>query len=171
MVSHYTAELIQLAVSTSAVSYSFRQLHLFEIITRDSLTQVWAQQLASHRGLQIYVDIWPFLRTMFDHSSDAAWPHFPGQPNGPLVINFKWLDSDDDLFWLDGIKAVTLVLKQAALLQHLTTDTTPMYYNLSLDGTSTSDIYQGHKDKLALIRSRYDPCKVMDRTGGFRIEF
>jgi hypothetical protein len=104
---------------------------------------------------------------MFDNSSPAAWPHIKGRPSGPLVINFKW--EKNDSFWLPAIEKVTADIREVALKEECTTPKTPYYYNLSLDNVTTSDIYRGHLPKLKHLREKYDPNKVMDHTGGFRI--
>jgi hypothetical protein len=109
---------------------------------------------------------------MYDHSPRCAWPHKAGEPNGPLVINFKWTDVEFDAYWYDAIKHVTEELKAEAWRQGVTyPKTTPQYYNLSLDETHVGKIYQDNLKELRGIRARYDPNRVMDRTGGFRIEF
>ena len=133
--------------------------------------QQYGKELAAHLGLQIYVDIWPFLPSMYDHSPRCAWPHTAGEPNGPLVINFKWTDATFDQYWYDAIKNVTEELTKEAVNQNVTTSKTPQYYNLSLDETHVGKIYHDNLKELEGIRAKYDPNKVMDRTGGFRIEF
>jgi hypothetical protein len=133
------------------------------------LANGYSNEFASHGGLQIYPDIWPFLPTIFDNSPPSAWPHTKGNPSMPLVLNFKWQDKGNDKFWLDAIEAMTSELRTLALEQGCTTPDTAEYYNLSLDNVTTSDIYRGNMDRLIALRQKYDLHKVMDRTGGFRI--
>lgn len=132
--------------------------------------QDYSKEFASHGGLQIYPDIWPFLPTIFDNSPPSAWPHTKGHSNGPLVINFKWLNEADDSFWLQAIETTTNALRELALEQGCTTPDAPVYYNLALDQTPVSDIYRENLDQLVAFRQQYDPSNVMNRTGGFRIQ-
>jgi len=148
MVSHYTAHLIMFAINQAGAV---------------------AREFACRGGLQVYVDIWPFLSTIFDHSPPAAWPHTKGHSSGPLVINCKWEGEGNDAFWLPTIEKVTAQIRKVALHEGCTTPKAAQYYNLSLDNVTTSDIYQGHLARLKDLRHKYDPKEVMNRTGGFRI--
>jgi hypothetical protein len=127
------------------------------------------EEFASHQGFQIYVDIWPFVSTIFDNSPSSAWPHTKGNPSGPLVINFKWEGQDNDNFWLSAIEAITDGLATIAVEQGCSTDDAAQYYNLSLDNVTASDIYRGNYTQLQAVRQKYDPENIMGRTGGFRI--
>ena len=131
--------------------------------------QKYAAFLRKNDGLQIYIDIWPFNPKMYDNSKPAAWPHKQGEPNGPLVINFKWRNPADDDFWMDKVRATTEALREEAINQGVATQKTPIYYNLALDGTSAESIYQENTAQLASIRAKYDPRQTMNRTGGFRV--
>jgi hypothetical protein len=113
--------------------------------------------------------MWPFNPNMYNNSTPAAWPHKQGEPNGPLVINFKWRNAADDDFWMDNVRATTEALREEAINQSVATQNTPIYYNLALDGTPAESIYQENTAQLASIRAKYDPNKTMNRTGGFRV--
>jgi FAD/FMN-containing dehydrogenase len=106
---------------------------------------------------------------MFDNSTDAGWPHLKGQPNGPLVINFKWEGEENDEFWLDKISTMTDTLRELAIAEGCSTNDTPFYLNLALETVTVYEIYRENLDKLTALRRKYDPSNVMNRTGGFRI--
>jgi hypothetical protein len=148
MVSHYDEALIQAAIKQ---------------------TGHYAEGFVPQNGLQIYVDIWPFLPSIFDNSPSCAWPHTKGHPSGPLVINFKWQDEANDQDWLTAIGKMTDHLRTVAQVQSCTTPDAADYSNLSLDNVTTFDIYRGNLEQLIPLRKKYDPKKVMNRTGGFRI--
>ena len=169
MVSHYTEPLIKVALDMANVGYGLTCKAPIVKMFSSSL-QAFSHEFASRGGLQIYVDIWPFLPTIFDHSSSSAWPHTKGHPSGPLVINFKWEGEEHDSFWLSAIEKMTFALRILALEQGCTTFDAAEYYNLSLDNVTASDIYRGNMARLLELRQKYDPAKVMDRTGGFRIQ-
>ena len=126
-------------------------------------------EFTSHKGFQIYVDIWPFVSTIFDKSPPSAWPHTKGNPSGPLVINFKWEGQENDQFWLPAIENFTAGLLRLAVDQGCTTSDAAQYYNLSLDNVTAFDIYRGNMTQLQGLRRKYDPQNIMGRTGGFRI--
>jgi len=126
-------------------------------------------KFAHHKGFQIYVDIWPFVSTIFDNSSPSAWPHTKGNPSGPLVINFKWEGQENDNFWLSAMETMTADLVKIAVEQGCSTYDAAQYYNLSLDNVTASDIYRGNFTQLQAVRQKYDPENIMGHTGGFRI--
>ena len=121
-------------------------------------------------GISMYADIWPFNPKMYDKSPICAWPHSKGNPSGPLVLNFKWVDATKDEFWIETIKTLTAAIKKAAVDERLTKEDAAAYYNLSIEeGVSVQDIYQENIAWLVKVKEEYDPYNVMGRTGGFRI--
>ncbi|KAG1741127.1 hypothetical protein EDB19DRAFT_1706487 [Suillus lakei] len=137
MVSHFTRELLD------------------EIEKQSRLA---ASKMKDNQGKTAVIDIWPFLPSMFDTSTSAAWPHKKGQPNGPLLVCFQWEGESNDMYWIG------LMMQILQSIQKL-----PKYCNTSLADTPVKDIYKKHLSKLRLIRAKYDPDDMMGRTGGFRI--
>ena len=118
----------------------------------------------------VVADIWPFLPTMSDKSTDSAWPH--KKPNGFLIIYFMWDGAENDSVWIKQMTTALGHIREIALQENCTTPDAPVYCNTALDVTTTpQQIYRDHLVKLSQLRRKFDPHQVMDRTGGFRIPF
>ncbi|KAG1907753.1 uncharacterized protein F5891DRAFT_1180783 [Suillus fuscotomentosus] len=148
MVSHFTPKLLD------------------EIDVQSKLA---ASKLKEYEGKTAVVDIWPFLPSMFDTSTSAAWPHERGRPNGPLLACFQWEGESNDSFWIGMMKQILQSIQKVAEAEGCTNDKLPKYCNTSLADTPVQDIYKEHLPKLIAIRAKYDPNNMMGRTGGFRI--
>ncbi|KAJ7107905.1 hypothetical protein C8R44DRAFT_885296 [Mycena epipterygia] len=130
------------------------------------------QLMGVYKGRMVVADIWPFLPTMFDTSTDSAWPHKKGEPNGPLVVYFMWEGTENDVVWIDQMKTALDHIHRIALQEGCTTPNAPVYCNTTLEDVTKPqqiDIYRDNLTRLSALRRKYDPHKVMDRTGGFRI--
>ena len=115
-------------------------------------------------------DIWPFLSTMFAKSTDSAWPHRSGEPNGPLIVYFMWEGKENDDIWIDRMVAALKVIQEAANKAGCAKGNEPVYCNTTLvEATTHEQIYRGNIRELSRLRTTYDPHNVMERTGGFRI--
>jgi len=148
MVSHFTPKLLD------------------EIDVQSKLA---ASKLKEYEGKTAVIDIWPFLPSMFDTSTSAAWPHEKGRPNGPLLACFQWEGENNDSFWIGMMKQILQSIQKVAEAEGCTTDKLPKYCNTSLADTPVQDIYKEHLSTLIAIRAKYDPNNMMGRTGGFRI--
>lgn len=148
MVSHFTPKLLD------------------EIDVQSKLA---ASKLKEYEGKTAVIDIWPFLPSMFDTSTSAAWPHEKGRPNGPLLACFQWEGENNDSFWIGMMKQILQSIQKVAEAEGCTTDKLPKYCNTSLADTPVQDIYKEHLSTLIAIRAKYDPKNLMGRTGGFRI--
>jgi hypothetical protein len=126
--------------------------------------------MQKYSGKMIVTDIWPFLPSIFDHSTPAAWPHERGLPYGPLVVYFLWEGEENDHAWIDQMKKALKNIHSVALQEHCTTQDAPVYLNAALsETTSVEDIYRHNLPKLSWLRRVFDPSDIMSNTGGFRI--
>ncbi|KAG2070250.1 FAD-binding domain-containing protein [Suillus decipiens] len=150
---------------TVMVSHFSRRL-LDEIEDQSKLA---ASKLKDNQGKSAVIDIWPFLPSMFDASTSAAWPHKKGQPNGPLLVCFQWEGENNDEYWIGLMMQILQSIQKVAEAEGCTNDNLPKYCNTSLANTPVEDIYKKHLSKLMQIRAKYDPDDMMGRTGGFRI--
>jgi hypothetical protein len=125
--------------------------------------------MKANMGRMVVAEIWPFLSTMFDNSSPAAWPHIKGEPNGPLVVYFLWDGKEYDEFWIKLMKEALSNIHAVAMSEKCTTDSAPVYWNTTLGDTPVQDIYRNNFTSLRVTRAKYDPKDIMGQTGGFRI--
>lgn len=150
---------------TVMVSHFTRKL-LDEIEEQSKLA---ASKMKDNQGKSAVIDIWPFLPSMFDTSTSAAWPHEKGQPNGPLFVCFQWEGESNDKYWIGLMMQILQSIRKVAEAEGCTNDNLPKYCNTSLADTPLEDIYKNNLSKLMTIRAKYDPDDMMGRTGGFRI--
>jgi len=167
MVSRYTEKLINAIQKAASVS----ELLCFSLIWShsDHPNKDAKEHIETHGGKRVVTDIWPFVPTMFDNSSDTAWPHYAGQPNGPVLVIILWEDKEHDDFWVEQLVKALDAIRAVALEEQCTTEDAPVYQNTALDKTSTEEIYRKNLSHLILLREKVDPNGVMDLTGGFRI--
>jgi hypothetical protein len=158
-------ENVRVRWGTVMVSHFTRRL-LDEIEDQSKLA---ASKMKDHQGKSTVIDIWPFLPSMFDTSTSAAWPHKKGQPNGPLLVCLQWEGESNDKFWIGLIKQILQSIQKVAEAEGCTNGDLPKYCNTSLADVPVKDIYKNHLPKLMAIRAKYDPHDMMGRTGGFRI--
>jgi len=128
--------------------------------------------MQKNKGRMVVVDIWPFLPTMFDNSSDSAWPHEINAPNGPLLVYFMWEGKENDKVWIDQLKMALNIISLVAFKEKCITPDAAVYLNTALDDSDMpvlEKIYQNNLTDLCALRTKYDPGNVMGMTGGFRI--
>ena len=116
------------------------------------------------------MDAWPVHPHIFDNSPPgAAYPHKQGKPFGPLLAYFRWEDEKDDAFWLTTLQQTLDNIRIVAVGLGLTSDTMPLYNNLSLETVPAKRIYQENFEWLKQVKAKYDPTDVMSRCGGHKI--
>ncbi|KZT39730.1 FAD-binding domain-containing protein [Sistotremastrum suecicum HHB10207 ss-3] len=129
-----------------------------------------ASYLLAHKGRSVFMEVWPFLDTIFDKSSgDSAWPHKKGEPYAPLLAWFIWENKEDDEFWLGILKTMLDNLRHVALREGITKEDVPYYANYSPGTTPVEEIYRTNVRDIGKWRKQYDPADVMGLAGGFRV--
>jgi hypothetical protein len=120
-------------------------------------------------GTQIIIDVWPFLPSIFENSTPAAWPHPPGKAYFPCLALFYWNDANDNAFWINEMTTAMSHIRKVALQEKCTENDYPYYMNTSLDTRPVQEIYRHNLDNLSDVRTKYDPNDVMGNAAGFRI--
>ncbi|KAF8436318.1 hypothetical protein L210DRAFT_3549436 [Boletus edulis BED1] len=129
-----------------------------------------AREMSGHGGKRVVIDIWPFTKTMFDNATECAWPHVKDQPNGPILAYFLWEGSENDKFWIQQMeRAMKAIKKKVDKARAPHAKPLPVYLNTTLDTTRVEDVYGDNFEDLKAARKKFDPRRVMDLTGGFRI--
>ncbi|KAF8122402.1 hypothetical protein EV363DRAFT_1274784 [Boletus edulis] len=129
-----------------------------------------AREMSGHGGKRVVIDIWPFTKTMFDNATECAWPHVKDQPNGPILAYFLWEGSENDKFWIQQMeRAMKAIKKKVDKARGPQAEPLPVYLNTTLDTTRVEDVYGDNFEDLKAARKKFDPRRVMDLTGGFRI--
>ncbi|KAF8132913.1 hypothetical protein EV363DRAFT_1162984, partial [Boletus edulis] len=129
-----------------------------------------AREMSGHGGKRVVIDIWPFTKTMFDNATECAWPHVKDQPNGPILAYFLWEGSENDKFWIQQMeRAMKAIKKKVDKARGPQAEPLPVYSNTTLDSTRVEDVYGDNFERLREAREKFDPERVMNQTGGFRI--
>ena len=125
--------------------------------------------MAANDGVQLLLDVWPFLPSIFDNSSPAAWPHEKGEAVSPLLLWYTWNGEANDKAWIDEMGRALLEIRKVAKKERCIRSQAPVYLNTSLGDTPVKLIYRQNIEKLGKIRAKYDPRNVMGNAGGFKI--
>lgn len=125
--------------------------------------------MKEHKGKLVLLDVWPFLPSIFDDSTPAAWPHSKGNAFGPLLAYFLWEGSSEDRYWVGVMQQALDNVRRVAEDEGCTDENAPVYLNNALDYTPVNDIYRTNLVDLSDLRATYDRDDVMGRTGGFKI--
>jgi hypothetical protein len=126
--------------------------------------------MAKNNGVRILIDVWPFLPTIFDKATEAAWPHKNVKKAfSPLLAWYTWTDQKNDDFWIDNMKTALGKIRCVAEDEGCFADGAPIYLNTTLGDTSVLDIYGGNYLMLSHTRAKYDPQNVMGKARGFTI--
>lgn len=172
MVNKYTRTLIDAVANEAEVCSDLLLLHCsppFHSLSFAEPSQKAAKDMMEHKGKLVLMDVWPFLPSIFDKSTPAAWPHQKGKAFGPLLAYFLWEEKSEDQFWLGRMQTALDNVHQVALKEGCTPENAPVYLNCALEYTPVEEIYRGELKGLSAIRAKYDPTDVMGRTGGFKI--
>ncbi|KAK3400816.1 hypothetical protein B0T20DRAFT_390681 [Sordaria brevicollis] len=146
--------------STSELSQTFLEAIKMEV---DSINKV----MVKHGGITVSYDIEPFTK-YGEHATESAFPHTESPL--PLNIYFAWsLPSNDD-FWYARMKQTLETLKKVAIEDGIYSDAFTYYPNYSLFDATPQELYGNENAaRLARIRDQYDPERVMELAGGFKI--
>lgn len=116
-------------------------------------------------GIFISYDVEPFLTSWVSHATDSAWPH--SKYLSPLNLYFAWpLGLSDAIFYKAIADSKAAIIKAA---QDEGQDLSELYTytNYALSTDSLESVYGPNVDRLKALAAKYDPAKVMTRTGGF----
>ena len=119
---------------------------------------------ASANALITY-DVEPFVSNWTSHATPSAWPH--NKFLSPLNLYFAWPLPQSDQFFLKAIEDTKAVIVKAAKAEGQDLSDIYSYPNYALGTDSLESIYGPNVDKLRKLAAKYDPGKVMTRTGGF----
>lgn len=124
--------------------------------------------LGENGGTRVAIGLWPFTTFMFDNTTDSAFPLVRGEPNCPIMVYFTWEGEHNDDYWIGTMKKILATLTDK--VQNPESKKLPYFINTALcEDTTVEDLYHDSLPRLKEVTKKYDPKRVMDRTGGFRI--
>ncbi|KAK4047056.1 hypothetical protein OIO90_006340 [Microbotryomycetes sp. JL221] len=124
-----------------------------------------------HSATLISYDVEPFVPTYFDDSKGGAYPHSSSRPLLPLNLYFAWTNPLEDKFWRNEMKKSAELLLDIARKEGQAVDPQIRYPNYALADTPLVELYGDNLPRLRQIKQKYDPNRIMDLTGGFKIPF
>lgn len=98
-------------------------------------------------------------------STDSAWPH--SNYLSPLNLYFAWPLGLSDAIFYKAIADSKAAIIAAAEAEGQDLSQLYTYPNYALATDSLESIYGPNVPKLTALAAKYDPAKVMTRTGGF----
>ncbi|KAK4047235.1 hypothetical protein OIV83_005538 [Microbotryomycetes sp. JL201] len=125
-----------------------------------------------HSATFISYDVEPFVPSYFDNSKGGAYPHSSTRPLLPLNLYFAWTNPLEDNFWRNELKKSADLLLNIARQEGQAVDPQIRYPNYALADTPLIELYgEENLAQLKAIKRKYDPTRVMDLAGGFKIPF
>lgn len=123
-------------------------------------------ELLGGPGYTFSYEMSPFPVSWVSHSTDSAWPH--SNYLSPLNIHWAWpIGLSDAALQLSILQYKTYIIHAAQQEgQTLSGLYTYPNYAAAFDN-SLEDIYGPNVPELKALAAKYDPAKVMTRTGGF----
>lgn len=92
-----------------------------------------------------------------------------GKPFLPLNLYFTWLNPLEDSFWRNEMKKSAAYLLKVAADEGQSVYPQIRYPNYSLQDTPLVELFGDNLPALQALKSKVDPNRIMDLTGGFRI--
>ena len=116
-------------------------------------------------GVSIFYTVEPFVPGWVSHATPSAWPH--NKFVSPMNLFFTWPPGLSDQVFLKAIGDAKAVIVKAAKAEGQDLSSIYSYGNYALGTDSLESIYGPNVHKLRKLAAKYDPGKMMTRTGGF----
>ena len=146
-------------------SYLYPPVLFFIHVTHTTTKQHYGTTELLGPGFTIAYTAEPFIRNWTSHATESAWPH--DRFLSPTNLYFAWpLSSSDSIFYKAMADTKAAIVK-AAENEGQNLSNIYSYPNYALATDSLESIYGPNVDRLRRLAAKYDPGKVMTRTGGF----
>ncbi|KAF8295789.1 FAD-binding domain-containing protein [Clavulina sp. PMI_390] len=150
----------------SSVSLQNLSLNVLTVIKQQAVLYGTTALLGA--GVFVSYDVEPFLTSWpskAPSTNSSAWPH--DNYLSPLNLYFAWpLGLSDDIFY-NALAKTKQAIINAALAEGQNLSPLYTYPNYALSTDSLESIYGPNVPALKALAAKYDPGKVMTRTGGF----
>jgi hypothetical protein len=110
-------------------------------------------------------DVEPFIANWTSHATPSAWPH--DKFFSPLNLFFAWPLGLSDRVFHEALEDTKAAIVKAAKEEGQDLSNLYSYPNYALVTDSLESIYGPNVPQLKKLAAKYDPGKVMTRTGGF----
>ncbi|KAI9449852.1 FAD-binding domain-containing protein [Lactarius psammicola] len=141
---------------------------VFDTIVNQTL--FWGRELGDlDPNVGIATTFEPFLRDVFSHGSDSAYPPDRSHALFPtaLIINFSNASLDDTM--AKATRNYSDAVTAAAVADGQNLSSASVYLNYALFDTPPEDIYGANLPRLRAIKKAVDSENVMGLAGGFKL--
>jgi FAD/FMN-containing dehydrogenase len=133
-------------------------------------TLFWGRKLgALDPNVTVALAFEPFLRDMFSHGSESAYPPDRSHVLFPTAVTFAFSNASLDDTVIKGVRSYSDVVTAAAIADGQNLTHAAVYPNYALFDTPLEDIYGANLPRLHAIKQAVDPKNVMGLAGGFRL--
>ena len=146
-------------------SYLYPPILSFISVTHTTTIQHYGTTELLGPGFTIAYTIEPFIRKWTSHATKSAWPH--DRFISPTNLYFAWPLSSSDSILHKALADTKAAIVKAAENEGQNLSNIYTYANYALATDSLKSIYGPHVHRLRRLAAKYDPGKVMTRTGGF----
>jgi hypothetical protein len=110
-----------------------------------------------------------FESDIFTHGGPSAYPPDRSHTISPSSFFILWGDKSLDQLMYNSIQVLSAPITEAGIKDGQDLKDAAHCPNFALFGTPLEKIYGKNVKRLREIKQKYDPFRIMDLTGGFKI--
>ncbi|KAI0293619.1 FAD-binding domain-containing protein [Multifurca ochricompacta] len=132
--------------------------------------KAWGDKLKEHDNtVALAFGLDPFEADIFTHGAPSAFPPDRSYTVLPSSLFFGWTDKSLDQFFYDNMRALNSALTEKVIKHGQDVKNAAHYPNYAVYGTTLEQLYGANVKRLREIKKQFDPFRIMDLTGGFKI--
>jgi hypothetical protein len=167
-VTQYSPSVIDAIVNQTLVSAILPHPSKYDSST--ARRQFWGRKLGDlDPNVTVALTFEPFLRDVFSHGSESAYPPDRSHALFPTALTFVFSNASLDDTVIKGVRSYSDVVTAAAIADGQNLTHAAVYPNYALFDTPLEDIYGANLPRLHAIKQAVDPKNVMGLAGGFKI--
>ncbi|KAH8982959.1 FAD-binding domain-containing protein [Lactarius akahatsu] len=133
-------------------------------------TLFWGGKIAAlDPNLTVAITLEPFLKDVFSHGSDSAFPPDRSHALFPTAVTFAYTNTSLDGTVSKALRSYSDAVTAVAVVDGQNVSHAAVYPNYALFDTPLEDIYGVNLPRLHAIRKAVDPKDVMGLAGGFKL--
>ena len=169
-VTQYSSPVFDTIVNQTLVSVIFELSHAFRYDSTTARRQFWGRTLGDlDPNSSVALTFEPFLRDMFSHGSESAYPPDRSHVLFPTAVTVTFSNASLDDTVIKAVRDFSDVVTAAAIADGQNVSHAAAYPNYALFDTPLEDIYGANLLRLHEIKQAVDPKNVMGLAGGFKL--
>lgn len=154
------------AVSFSSTLSNDSNVHCgLSVFTTSDITQYYGGTVLFGAASLVSYDVEPLIANWTSYATPSAWPHDTFLYL--MILRFAWPLGQSDRVFHEALENTKATIVKAAKQEGQDVSNLYSYPNNALGTDSLKSIYGPHVARLKVLAAKYDPGKVMTRTGGF----